>query len=372
MSSRSSLRHGVLALTAALLTTVVAAPAHAAASPTRWLLTFSHYVPRYAGEVNIDRVTFERYDGERPSISRQLTVKVLRAGGVISVSSGNAYWGGDLVLPELRAGDTATLTDAVTGAVVSSGVFDGRPAIDAQTCAGRDTFSGLRTGATVIDDVVTYRWFHAKQPDGTYESPTSGWRRRGYSTGELTTLIGDTFAGRFDAPLRKGAIVLSSGHREISPTLIVSSSVEQTVGACPAPAAGTVTTNVVPTLLRDLVAPKATLIAAPKAGKLRKISVKKLRSPGLSFSVSSDETGSISATLQLRKSKKKPAKVLGKASAPAVAGVATPIALKLAKGNQGKLKRLPSSARLVAVIKVTDTAGNTTALPEISFKIPKA
>lgn len=371
MPSRSSLRHGLLALTATLLSTVVAAPAQAA-TPTRWLLTFSHYVPRYAGEVNIDRVTYERFDGDRPSINRQLAVKVLRDGAVISGSSHNSYWGGDLVLPELRAGDVATLSDSATGAVVASGTFDGRPVIDAQTCVGRDTFSGLRTGATAVDDVATYRWFHAKRPDGTYESPASGWRRRGYSTGDVTTLTGDTFGGRFDAPLRKGAIVLASGHRDVSPTLIISSSVERVVGACPAASVGPGAPSGVLSPLRDGVAPKAALTAAPKASKLRKISMKKLRSSGLAFSITSDEAATISATLQLSTSKKKPAKVVGKTTAPAAAGAATAITLKLAKASRSKLKGLRSSARLVVVIKVTDAAGNVTALPEIRFKVPKA
>lgn len=361
---------GVLAGVAAVGLAAATADS-AAAKPTRWAVQFTDNSPRDLADTTKDWVSFYRHDGDRPPVDGKLSVRVIRGGATIATSDYTGYWGGETALPDLRAGDLAQLIDTTTGGVVSAATYDGNPTIDDATCIGGTTFSGTRTGNAPVDEVGAYRWIKRKGWDGSYTSPSAYWARGSHRNGQVTTLTGTTFGGTFETALAAGDVVWMTSHYLVGTTQIVSSYVEKPVGPCPPPAPPEQKpAPVVPQ--KDTTAPKALFSASPKPGTLKKITLKKLGSSGLKFSVTSNEGGTISATLLLRTSKKKAPVVVGSATATAKPGAATEIKLVLAKGAKSKLKKAPASAKLIARVTVTDAAGNAAVLPDVIFKVPSA
>ncbi|MDQ8047227.1 MAG: hypothetical protein AAGC46_12650 [Solirubrobacteraceae bacterium] len=353
------------------LTATVATTTASAAAPTKWTVSFNDYVPRSTQDAYPDYVYVQAADGTLPE-GVHGTLRLDRNGSTIARGYGWSRSSGEVDLPDLQPGDVATFYDAISGTVYATATYDGRPAFDPATaCVGSKTFAGLRTGNALVTDLYAYRWAPRNSTPG-YGSSSTRLIRTDINNGTLSTLSGEAFTGTFERPLAAGAIVAASSTYLASPSLTVYASTERTVGGCPPPPAPQVVQSAP---LKDTVAPKATITATTKHAK--SLTLKKLASPGLSFSVTSNEAGTVTAVLNLStpsKKKSKPAKVvsLSTVTAPITAGKPLSVLLAVTKKQKKQIAKAGRKSSLVAHVTVTDAAGNVATLGDLTYKAPRS
>jgi hypothetical protein len=274
-----------------------------------------------------------------------VTIAVARGGAVVAQTPSAKDYAYIAKFSAL-AGDEIRV-DAASGRLATY-AFDGLPSMDATTCQGATTFSGIKSPGAALDRPVAYK------RTGDPYAPDH------YMNGTLTSLNGNAFGGTWPSPLTSNYALAFSQSLPLASGWIASSYNETLVPTCPVvpptppPAPPPAPKPITTPPGTDVVDPVLTF-ALPTSIKHGAIKALKAGTFELSFSV--NEPGKIKARLGLKKGKKTTTIATG-SSKVAKAGKVH-LKFKLSKAGKKALKKL-KKAKLVLTVITSDAAGNTT------------
>ena len=362
-TTRSARSLSAVALAAVGL--VVAAPSSVAAPPTGFFyLAFEDRLPT-VGTLSTDIVAYD-YVGRRPAALRP-RLRLLRNGSVVVETTSSSSWGSDAArTPALAVGDLLEVQDEVTGEVYAQARFNARPAFLQGTCGEVTELAGQRTGGSEISGVGAY-------------DPAGGNDYGGPDATRIdATFEGDgpgtAFQVEFERPVRAGFRVWAEEQYPAADNASVRAFREQRVRSCdePEPPAA----PPIPTPPGAAPAPadrRAPLGTVRKPKDLSKRTIAQL-ARGATFTVLSDEAGTVDASTTLRTVRKGRTKrtPVGGLTQTVVAGK-NAVRLTLSAADRRRIKAVAgsSSARLVFGFKIRDAAGNATTLPSVTLKVPR-
>jgi hypothetical protein len=307
---------------------------------------------------------------------------------------------------DLADGDELRFVNLKPGAsprTLGTYVYRGLPRIDAPVCAGSTTVSGTRgpdaradyggasavlwkqLGGPVYQEIedplpggpTTYPTYPGTKPyDSTYPGYLPGFTVDVSISFTRKIVSADRFTLTASRPLVAGMHLYHWGGFRPAPDLEVDVLSDQVVEDCsqsqastptPTPAPTGVPAPVAPPIL-DKVAPTGTL-AGPSAKALKKLGARKLLKSGVPLKLTVSEQAQLKGTISLLGGKVRVRANVSQGVKPGASTVMVivPNALRKALKKVSKKK----TPRLQLDLALVDAAGNATALPPITIKLPR-
>jgi hypothetical protein len=285
----------------------------------------------------------------------QVVLTITRGGTVIYRNEGSQ---GAWLSQVPQVGDTVAM-ESPAGHVVGSVVYDGLPSLDPTVCAGSESFSGQRSGAME----VTGGYYTLVQVTDPYGNVHVHHGSSGQA--QVTTQVGQSFAGNFLSPLQTGETVWASetvtSQLAGEATFTYASEYDRPVGTCPAPQPPPPPPPPPPALQGSIF-------------KFAHMTIQKLMKFGFSDQVTINQPGTIIQDMYLENGKvpavassldnkshhkhhKPPALLIARGSAQASASGTVTVSLKLTNAGRRKLKHMHGAkVELVTTLHATSGA----------------